>query len=201
MCLVPDGDLFKAINSGQASVVTDNIETFTETGIQLASGEHLEADIIITATGLQMVTLGEMNFEVDGTAVDFAETWSYLGMGYSDVPNLVSSFGYVNASWTLRADLICEYVCRLVNHMSATGTDTCVPTLRPTDADMPRRPYIDDFTSGYMQRVMPLLPRQGDRAPWVNTQSYSADKKLFRDGPVEDGVMKFTRSRIPSGVR
>jgi monooxygenase len=201
ICLVPDGDLFKAINSGQASVVTDNIETFTETGIQLASGEHLEADIIITATGLQMVTLGEMNFEVDGTAVDFAETWSYLGMGYSDVPNLVSSFGYVNASWTLRADLICEYVCRLVNHMSATGTDTCVPTLRPTDADMPRRPYIDDFTSGYMQRVMPLLPRQGDRAPWVNTQSYSADKKLFRDGPVEDGVMQFTRSRIPSGVR
>lgn len=200
MCLVPDGDLFAAIKSGRADVVTDTIESFTETGIQLDSGEHLEADIIITATGLQLVTLGEADFIVDDEKVDFAETWSYKGMAYSDVPNLVSSFGYINASWTLRADLTCEYVCRLVNHMAATGTDTCVPTLRPADRDMPRRPYIDDFSAGYMQRMMPLLPKQGDRAPWLNTQRYSEDKKLFREGPLEDGVMQFTRERTPSRV-
>lgn len=200
MCLVPDGDLFEAIKSGSASVVTDTIDTFTETGIQLDSGEHLDADIIVTATGLQLVTLGQADFIVDGEKIDFAETWSYKGMGYSDVPNLISSFGYINASWTLRADLTCEYVCRLLNHMRATGTDTCVPILRESDKGMPRRPYIDDFSAGYMQRMMPMLPKQGDREPWLNTQRYSEDKKLFREGPVEDGVMQFTRARVPSRV-
>ncbi|MEM7141849.1 MAG: NAD(P)/FAD-dependent oxidoreductase [Actinomycetota bacterium] len=198
VCLVPDSDLFGALRSGKAEVVTDTIETFTETGIQLDSGAHLDADIIVTATGLQLVTAGEADFVVDGEKIDFSETWSYKGLGYSDVPNLVSSFGYINASWTLRADLTCEYVCRLLNHMRATGTDTCVPTLRASDADMPRRPYIDDFSSGYMQRMMPMLPKQGDRAPWLNTQRYSEDKKLFREGPLDDGVMQFTRERIPS---
>ncbi len=198
MCLVPDGDLFESLRAGTSSVVTDTIETFTETGIQLASGEHLDADIIITATGLQLVTLGEADFEVDGEKIDFAETWSYKGLAYSDVPNLVSSFGYINASWTLRADLTCEYVCRLVNHMQATGTDMCVPMLRATDGDMPRRPFIDDFSSGYMTRMMPMLPKQGDREPWLNTQRYSEDKKLFREGPLDDGVMQFTRAQIPS---
>lgn len=193
MCLVPDSDLFASIRDEKATVVTDFIETFTETGIQLKSGQHLDADIIVTATGLQLVTLGEMTFEVDGNPVDFSEVWTYKGLAYSDVPNLVSSFGYINASWTLRADLTCEYVCRLLNHMAETGTDACTPRLRPADADMPRRPWIDDFSAGYMQRMMPMMPKQGDRAPWLNTQSYSADKKLFREGPIADGVMRFTK--------
>jgi len=191
LCLVPDSDLFEALRSEKAAVVTDTIDSFTETGIQLDSGEKLEADIIVTATGLKLVTLGEMDFAVDGEPVDFARTWSYKGLAYSDVPNLVSTFGYINASWTLRADLTSEYVCRLLNHMRATGTDRCTPRLRPSDRDMPERPWIDDFSSGYMQRAMHMLPRQGDRAPWLNTQRYSQDKKLIGEAPVDDGVMHF----------
>ena len=131
LCLVPNGDLFEAIKAGTVSVVTDRIATFTETGIELESGDHLEADIIVTATGLEMVTLGEVDFAVDGEPVDFAHTWSYKGFAYSDVPNLASTFGYVNASWTLRADLIATYTCRLLNHMTETGTTICTPPLAP----------------------------------------------------------------------
>ncbi|MCY7297965.1 MAG: NAD(P)/FAD-dependent oxidoreductase, partial [Ilumatobacteraceae bacterium] len=127
LCLVPNGDLFTAIKSGKASVVTDQIDTFTETGIRLQSGNELTADIIVTATGLNLVTLGEMDFVVDGEPVDFSTTWTYKGFSYSGVPNLASSFGYVNASWTLRADLTCEYVCKLLNHMETTGTVECTP--------------------------------------------------------------------------
>jgi monooxygenase len=192
LCLVPNSDLFKAIRSGSASVVTDEIDTFTETGVRTADGTELEADIIITATGLELVTLGEMDFVVDGDPVDFSKTWTYKGFAYSDVPNLASSFGYVNASWTLRADLICECVCRLLNKMSETNTVECTPRLRPSDQNMPERPYIDDFSAGYIQRVLPLLPMQGDRAPWVNTQSYAKDKTLLGKDPVMDGVMQFT---------
>ena len=192
MCLVPDGDLFTAINSGKASVVTDRIDTFTETGIRLQSGSELAADIIVTATGLNMVTLGEMKFVVDGEPVDFAKTWTYKGFAYSGVPNLASSFGYINASWTLRADLTCEYVCRLLNHMETTGTVECTPRLRPEDVGMPERPWIENFTSGYMQREMHKFPRQGDREPWINPQSYTRDKKMFRTGQLEDGAMQFT---------
>ncbi|HSP29083.1 MAG TPA: NAD(P)/FAD-dependent oxidoreductase, partial [Ilumatobacteraceae bacterium] len=134
LCLVPNGDLFEAIKKGSASVVTDHIDTFTETGILLESGEHLEADIIVTATGLNMVTLGEVDFVVDGEPVDFSETIAYKGFAYSDVPNLASTFGYVNASWTLRADLIARYVCRLLNHMDETGTQICTPRMRASDA-------------------------------------------------------------------
>ena len=200
LCLVPNGDLFEAIRSGRAEVVTDVIDRFTETGIALRSGTEIEADIIVTATGLQLVTLGEMDFVVDGEPVDFAQTWTYKGLAYSDVPNLASSFGYVNASWTLRADLTCEYVCRLLNHMTESGTDRCTPRLRPSDQDMPARPWIDDFTAGYMQRMMPHLPRQGDRVPWTNPQRYSEDKKLLRKAPVEDGVMHFTASPVLAGL-
>jgi len=198
LCLVPNSDLFKAIRSGRASVVTDEIVTFTERGIELASGEVVEADIIITATGLELVTLGEMDFLVDGEAVDFATTWTYKGFAYSDIPNLASSFGYINASWTLRADLTCEYVCRLLNHMAETGTVQCTPRLRPSDGSMPERPWIDGFSAGYMQRVMHRFPRQGDREPWINPQNYTQDKKLFRKAPVDDGVMRFTASRTPA---
>jgi monooxygenase len=201
LCLVPNSDLFESIRNGQASVVTDQIDRFTERGLRLASGDEIEADIIITATGLQLVTLGEMDFTVDGEPVDFAKTWSYKGLAYSDVPNLASSFGYINASWTLRADLVCEYVCRLMNHMEETGTVVCTPRLRPSDRSMPERPWIDGFSAGYMQRVMHKFPRQGDREPWINPQNYTRDKKLFRKGPVEDGVMRFTRAKVPAAAR
>lgn len=191
LCLVPNGDFFKAIKAGKVDVVTDKILTWTESGIDLVSGEHLEADIIVTATGLELVTLGEMDFTVDGEPVDFAKTWTYKGLAYSGVPNLVSTFGYINASWTLRADLTSEYVCRLLEHMRTTGTRICLPTLRPEDMSMPERRWIENFSAGYMERVMHLFPRQGDREPWINPQNFKRDKKMFRKSPIDDGVMIF----------
>jgi monooxygenase len=191
LCLVPDSDLFKAIRSGKASVVTDQIERFTENGVELASGKKLDADIIVTATGLNLVVLGEMQFAVDGATVDFAKSWTYKGMMYSDVPNLVCTFGYINASWTLRADLTSEYVCRLLNHMDAIGARQVTPRLRPSDANMPARPWIDDFSSGYMQRMMHRFPMQGDREPWLNPQNYTRDKKMIRYGEIDDGALEF----------
>ncbi len=195
LCLIPNGDLYEAIMSGKASVVTDHIETISPGGIVLRSGAELEADIIVTATGLQLVTLGEMDFEVDGEPVDFSQTFTYKGVAYSDVPNMVSTFGYINASWTLRSDMIARYVCRLLNHMAATGTDQCTPRLRHSDAGMPRRPWIEGFSSGYMQRMMPMLPKQGDRQPWLNPQRYDADRKQLLKASLDDGVMQFTRTR------
>ena len=192
MCLVPDSDLFVALRSNKAKVVTDTIKTFTETGIQLDSGEHLEADIVVTATGLNLCTLGEMEFVVDSQPVDFAKTWTYKGFAFSGIPNLASSWGYINASWTLRADLTCEYVCRLLNHMRKTKTTSCTPTLRKIDQDMPQRNWLEDFTSGYMKRMMHKMPRQGDHEPWINPQNYELDKKMFRKSPIDDGVMVFT---------
>ena len=193
LCLVPNGDFFKAMREGKASVVTDHIASFTETGIQLASGEHLEADIIVTATGLELVTLGEMDFFVDGKQVDFAKTWTYKGFAYSDIPNLASTFGYINASWTLRSDLTAEYVCRLLNHMRKKGFVQCTPRLREQDRNMKERPWIDGFSSGYMQRMMHRMPRQGDHEPWINPQNYRRDKKMFKHSPIDDGVMQFSK--------
>ena len=192
LCLMPNGDFFESVKSGKANVVTDQIDRFDATGIQLASGDHLDADIIITATGLQLVTVGDMDFIVDGEQVDFSNTWTYRGVGYSDVPNMASSFGYINASWTLRSDLIAEFVCRLLGYMAETGTTICTPTLRPADANMPEHDWIEDFESGYMARMMPLLPKQGDREPWTNPQRYSFDKKVLRTAPLEDGAMIFS---------
>jgi cation diffusion facilitator CzcD-associated flavoprotein CzcO len=191
LCLVPNSDLFAAIRSGKASVVTDQIESFTEQGIALASGEELEADVVVTATGLNLVVLGETEFAVDGKPVDFAQTWTYKGMMYSDVPNLACTFGYINASWTLRADLTSEYVCRLLNHMDAIGARQVTPRLRPADASMPARPWIDQFSSGYMQRMMHRFPKQGDREPWINPQNYTRDKKMIRFGEIDDGALEF----------
>jgi monooxygenase len=200
LCLIPNGDLFKAIRAGRVSVVTDHIDTFTEQGVRLVSGEELEADIVVTATGLELVTLGEIDVSVDGERVDFAQTWTYKGLAYSDVPNLVSSFGYINASWTLRADLTCEYVCRLMNHMRETGTVQCTPRLRPSDTRMPQRPWIEGFSPNYMQRVMPRFPKQGDREPWINPQRYARDRTMFRKSPLDDGVMQFTCPGVTSTV-
>ena len=193
LCLVPNGDFFKAMREGKASVVTDHIASFTETGIQLASGEHLEADVIVTATGLELVTLGEMDFMVDGKQVDFSQTWTYKGFAYSDIPNMASTFGYINASWTLRSDLTAEYVCRLLNHMRKNGVAQCTPRLRVQDRNMKQRPWIDGFSSGYMQRMMHRMPRQGDHEPWINPQNYRRDKKMFKHSPIDDGVMQFTK--------
>ena len=193
LCLVPNGDFFKSMREGKASVVTDHITSFTETGIQLASGEHLDADIIVTATGLELVTLGEMDFFVDGNQVDFAKTWTYKGFAYSDIPNMASTFGYINASWTLRSDLTAEYVCRLLNHMRKKGVAQCTPRLRDQDGSMKERPWIDGFSSGYMQRMMHRMPRQGDHEPWINPQNYRRDKKMFKHSPIDDGVMQFSK--------
>ncbi|CAB4662214.1 unannotated protein [freshwater metagenome] len=192
LCLVPNGDLFTAIKNGRASVVTDRIDHIDARGIALESGERIDTDIIVTATGLNLVTLGQVAFTVDGTPVDFSTTWTYKGIAYSGVPNLASSFGYINASWTLRADLTCEYVCRLLNHMDATGTTQCTPRLRPEDEGMAEKSWIDNFSAGYMERVMDQFPKQGDHEPWINPQNYKRDKKLFRESPIDDGAMQFS---------
>jgi monooxygenase len=191
LCLIPNGDLYDAINRGDVSVVTDEIDHFTESGIQLDSGEKVEADVVVCATGLSMEVLGGVKFSVDGEPLDFSQRWTYKGMMYSDVPNLVQSFGYINASWSLRADLTSEYVCRLLNRMDELGVRQCTPRLREGDESMPARPWIEDFTPGYMQRKMHLFPRQGDRAPWRNTQNYTLDKKMIRKAPLEDGALIF----------
>ena len=127
--------------------------------------------------------------------VDFSDTVTYRGLAFSDVPNLVSTFGYINASWTMRSDLIARFVCRVLNHMRATGTDQCTPRLRESDHDMPKRPWIDGFTPGYMQRAMDRMPKQGDRAPWLNPQRYNAEKAALLKAPLDDGVLQFTRAR------
>ena len=198
LCLLPNGDLFSSIRTGKASVITEHIDSFIEGGVRLTSGEVLEADIIITATGLRLVTLGEMDFFVDGNPLDFSTTWTYKGIGYSDVPNLASCFGYVNASWTLKADLTSEYVCRLLNHMEKVGMTQCTPRLREEDTDMPKRQWIEDFPAGYMKRMMPLLPRQGDREPWLHTQDFHRDIKLISKASVDDGVMIFANPESDS---
>ena len=195
MCLVPNSDLFGAIRSGRAEIVTDHIARFTKTGIALESGRELPADIIVTATGLELVTLGEMQLAVDGAPVDLAQSWTYKGMMYSGVPNLITSFGYINASWTLRADLTAEYACRLLNHMARLGARQVTPRLRDTDLDMPARPWIDGFSSGYMQRMMHRFPKQGDREPWLNPQNYARDKKMIRTAPLEDGALVFSNGK------
>jgi cation diffusion facilitator CzcD-associated flavoprotein CzcO len=185
LCVVPNGDLFKAIRSGRASVVTDHIETFTETGIKLKSGEELHADIIITATGLVLQALGAATGSVDGVPIDFAQEISYKGVMYSGVPNLATTFGYINASWTLKADLISTYVCRTLKYMDKHGYDYIVPEAPPADDEL--KPFVE-MQSGYFQRGMHLLPKQGTRAPWRVYQNYVLDTRMLRFGPVDDGV-------------
>jgi cation diffusion facilitator CzcD-associated flavoprotein CzcO len=198
LCLVPNGDLFRAISAGRVSVVTGAIDTWTETGIRMTSGEEIPADIIVTATGLELVTIGDMEVVVDGAPVDFGQTWTYKGVAYSDVPNLASVFGYVNASWTLRADLVCSWVCRLLDEMERTGAVQATPRLRAADHDMAPRPWIADFPAGYIRRALPLLPKQGDRAPWLNPQTYAGDVALLEDAPIADGVMQLTGQNAAS---
>ncbi|MFC4308041.1 flavin-containing monooxygenase [Steroidobacter flavus] len=189
LCLVPNGDLFQALKQGKASVVTDHIETFTESGLQLRSGTELAADLIVTATGLNLQVLGNLALEVDGKPVDPPRTMSYKGMMYSDVPNLATAFGYTNASWTLKCDLTCEYVCRLLNHMDHHGYKQCTP--RNDDPSITATPWID-FSSGYVQRSIEQFPKQGSKAPWRLYQNYALDLMNLRFAAVDDGVMRFS---------
>ncbi len=190
LCLVPNGDMFDAIADGRADVATGHIETFTENGIRLTSGEEIEADIVVTATGLQLVTPGEALFSVDGEPVDFSTRWTYKGVAYSGVPNLIFFFGYINTSWTVRIELVADFVCRVLNRMRETGATRVVPTLRPRDGDMSRKPFISDITSGYFERANGVLPKQGDHSPWINPQNHKATKELL-GGPLVDGVLRF----------
>ena len=189
LCLVPNGDLFNAINAGKASVITDHIDRFTKKGIKLKSGGEVEADLIVTATGLNLEVCNGIKLEVDNNEVDISKTMTYKGMMFSDVPNLVATFGYTNASWTLRADLTSEYVCRLLNFMDKKGYANCCPRIAEhveQDGD-----WLD-FTSGYVKRSMHKFPKQGSRDPWRNTQNFPKDVLAIRWGNIDNKELKFT---------
>ena len=190
LCLAPDADLFAAMRSGKASVVTDHIERFTETGILLQSGDELAADIIVTATGLVMKVMSGMRLVVDGVPVDVSKTMTYKGMMYSDIPNLASAMGYTNASWTLKCELTSAYVCRLLNYMERRGYTRCTP--RNHDPSVTEEPLLS-FTSGYVQRARATLPHQGSRRPWKLYQNYALDLMSLRFGMMNDGTMEFAR--------
>ena len=190
LCLVPDADFFRAIRRGTVSVVTDHIDSFTETGIKLRSGAELEADLIVTATGLVLVPVGGTKLTVDGEPVDLSTRFIYKGMMYSDVPNLASVFGYTNASWTLKADLVCEYVCRLLNHMDRKGFRQCTP--RNGDPSLQEEPWVS-FSSGYIQRALAQQPKQGSKRPWKLYQNYALDLLSLRFGGLRDAAMVFSR--------
>ena len=189
VCLVPDGDLFAVIKAGRATVVTDHIDTFTERGLRLRSGAELEADLVVTATGLELKALGGVGLTVDGAKIELSKTMSYKGMMYTDVPNLASCIGYTNASWTLKCDLTCAYVCRLLNHLEKGGYRRCTP--RSSDPSVTREPWID-FSSGYIQRSIDMFPKQGSRAPWRLYQNYALDTLSLAFAPLEDGAMEFS---------
>ncbi len=190
LCLVPDGDLFAALKGGRASVVTDEIETFTPSGIRLRSGEELAADVIVTATGLTLKLMSGVQLVVDGVPINLAQTLSYKGMMYSDIPNLASALGYTNASWTLKCELTAQYVCRLLKYMDQHGYRQCTP--RPQYRTRSTEPILN-FTSGYVQRALATLPKQGSRPPWKLYQNYVLDLLTLRFGRVADGTMEFRR--------
>jgi monooxygenase len=189
VCLVPDADLFRALGSGRAEIVIDRIATFTEGGIELESGATLEADVVVTATGLNLLFLGGMKVSIDGAEPDLSRALTYKGMMLSGLPNFAYTLGYTNASWTLKADLACEYICRLLNHMDAGGYRVCTP--RIGDPSITEQPLLD-FTSGYVLRSIEHLPKQGSKEPWKLRQNYPVDLRMLRHGPVDDGSMRFS---------
>jgi monooxygenase len=196
MCLVPDGDLFDAICSDRASMVTDQIDTFTETGIRLASGAELEADLVVTATGLNLLPLGGVSLAVDGQKVELPEKLTYKGMMLSGVPNMAFAIGYTNASWTLKCELTCEYVCRLINRMDERGQTVCTPRRDPSVSDEP----MIDFSSSYVLRAIDRFPRQGSRPPWRLHQNYARDLVALRHGAIEDEALEFSSTASPAGA-
>ncbi len=193
LAFIPDGDLFQGIASGKASVVTDQIERFTENGILLKSGEELVADIIVTATGFNLCIMGDIEFSVNGAPVNFSEKVGYRGFMFTDIPNLAWVFGYFRASWTLRADLIAEYVSRIFAHMDDGKFSRVTPKLRPEDSNMEIKPWVDpdNFNPGYLTRGMHLMPKQGDHEPWVFTQDYWKEKDEFPVASLTDGALAF----------
>jgi cation diffusion facilitator CzcD-associated flavoprotein CzcO len=192
LCIVPDGDLFRVIRHGRASIVTDRIASFTEAGLQLESGAELEADIVITATGLNLVAFGGIALEVDGREVVLSEAMAYKGLMLSDVPNFAFVVGYTNASWTLKADLVSEYVCRLLTHMDEHGFAHAVPV--NDDPSITTRPLLD-FAAGYVQRSLDAFPKQGSKAPWQLGMNYAQDLVTLRHGKLDDGTMRFSGAR------
>jgi cation diffusion facilitator CzcD-associated flavoprotein CzcO len=193
IAFVPDGDFLQAIRAGKASVVTDEIETFTESGILLKSGRRLDADIIVTATGFHLCMMGDIAFAVDGKPLDFSDSVTYRGMMFTGVPNLAWVFGYFRASWTLRADLVADFVCRLLNHMHDIGAKQVMPSLRAEDADMPLLPWIDpeNFNPGYLMRGMHLLPKRGDKPEWQHSQDYWSEKDEFPAIDLDDSAFVY----------
>ncbi len=192
LCLVPDADMFEAVSKGSASIVTGEIDSFTETGIRLRNGDLLDADIVVTATGLKLQLASDIAFTVDGEARDLSKTLSYRGMMFSDMPNLSYSFGYTNASWTLKADLTGGYLCRLLNHLKKTGGEIALPVREPGIEEVP----FLDFTSGYVQRARDVLPKQGSKKPWKLYQNYALDMFSLKFASVEDGIIRF----LPRGA-
>ncbi len=192
LCLVPDADMFNAINAGKAEIVTDHIDHFTTRSIKLQSGKELEADIVITATGLNLVLLGQTELYVDGQKVALSNRVNYKGVMFNDIPNMASVFGYVNASWTLKTDIVCDYVCRLLKAMDEKGAVIANPHL--DDPDMQRLPFVEGFSSGYFARSFDKLPKNGDHHPWRALQDYAAEKKILTKDPIDDGVMVFSKA-------
>ncbi|UNU45082.1 NAD(P)/FAD-dependent oxidoreductase [Sphingopyxis sp. YF1] len=194
LCLVPDADFFEAMKADKASVVTDHIERFDATGIQLKSGQHLDADIIVTATGLKLAVAGKIPVRVDGDPVDWSEHFYYKACMFSNVPNFSAVFGYLNASWTLRADIVSEYVCRVLNHMRATGTEIALPLLE--DPSTLTEENIFDFSSGYIQRSLHIMPKSAVALPWRLSQNYIQDRIDMRTGAIDDGVLAFGKPHV-----
>jgi cation diffusion facilitator CzcD-associated flavoprotein CzcO len=193
LAFVPDGDLFAGIRAGKASVVTDQIETFTEKGVLLKSGTEIEADIIVTATGLNLCALGDIAFTIDDEPLDFSQCWGHRGILFSGVPNMAWVFGYLRTSWTMRADLVSDFVCRLLNHMNEKGADSVTPRLREDDKQMEPRPFIEseNFNAGYLTRSLHIMPKQGDRQPWVFSQDYYTEKDEIAGADLEDGTLVY----------
>ncbi len=193
IAFIPDGDLFREIRANRATVVTDEIERFTPAGVLTKSGKLLDADIVVTATGFNMSVLGDIDFAIDGKPLNFAETVTYRGVMFVGAPNMAWVFGYFRSSWTLRVDLVGDFVCRLLSHMKEKGSKKVVPSLRPDDRDMPLGPWVDpeEFNPGYLMRAMHLLPKRGDRPEWRHSHDYAVDKELLARADLEDGALVY----------
>lgn len=193
IAFIPDGDLFQSVRDGKATMVTDEIENFDQTGIALKSGKRIDADVVVTATGFDLNVLGDIAFSIDDQPLNFADTVTYRGMMFTGVPNMIWVFGYFRASWTLRVDLVADFVCRLLRHMDEKGVDTVTPALRPEEGDMPLLPWIDeqDFNPGYIMRGLHLLPKRGDKPEWQHDQNYWNDREVFPNIDLDDPVFRY----------